>query len=81
MNAAVMRFKPVATKAVVAMSLAAMSAMVLAADPVALDVSQLTAKISFAGVVASIMAVGGLLAGVYIALKSAKVILGMIRNA
>ncbi|VVE39202.1 major capsid protein [Pandoraea cepalis] len=81
MKEVAVRLKPLASKVAVALSLATISAMAFAADAAPIDVSQLTSKISFAGVVASIMAVGGLMAGVYVALKSARVILGMIRNA
>lgn len=45
------------------------------------DVSAITGQISFASVATGVIAIAGLLAGVYVAIKSAKVILGMIRGA
>lgn len=45
------------------------------------DFSQLTGGVDFSSVTTAVMAVGVVLMGVYVAIKGAKIVLGMVRGA
>ncbi|AJC17990.1 major capsid protein [Pandoraea sputorum] len=83
MNTKFARLKRIGTRAVAGLALVTAPALAFAEASTAtsFDVSAITGQISFASVAAGVIAIAGLLAGVYVAIKSAKVILGMIRGA
>ncbi|MCI3206460.1 MULTISPECIES: major capsid protein [Pandoraea] len=83
MNTKLARFKYVGARASAGLALVTAPMLAFAEGGTAtnFDVSAITGQISFASVAAGVIAIAGLLAGVYVAIKSAKVILGMIRGA
>jgi hypothetical protein len=64
-------------------SLVAATALVVpfSAHAEAPDFSQLTSGVDFSSVTTAVMAVGVVLMGVYVAIKGAKIVLGMVRGA
>ncbi len=58
--------------------LAAVPALAMAAPP---DLTPLTNNIDFSTVVAAVLAIAGLLATVYVAIKGAKTVLHMVRGS
>ncbi|VVE37021.1 phage-related membrane protein [Pandoraea communis] len=79
------RLKRQGSRAIAGLALVAVPALAFAegggGGSMNFDVSAITGQISFASVATGVIAIAGLLAGVYVAIKSAKVILGMIRGA
>ncbi|MBP4045190.1 hypothetical protein [Chromobacterium violaceum] len=45
------------------------------------DLTPLTSVVDFGTVITAVMAIAGLLAGVYVAIKGAKIVIGMVRGA
>lgn len=45
------------------------------------DLTPLTSVVDFGTVITAVLAVAGLLAGVYVAIKGAKIVIGMVRGA
>ena len=54
------------------------SAVTFAAGP---DLTPLTSTVDFGTVITAVLAIAGLLAGVYVAIRGAKVVISMIRGA
>lgn len=65
-----------AKKAVLA-GVAALPTFALAAGP---DLTPLTTQVDFGTTITAVLAIAGLLAGVYIAIKGAHTVLGMIKG-
>jgi hypothetical protein len=61
-------------------ALAAVAALPVAAFAGGPDLSPLTQQVDFSTTTAAVLAIAGLLAGVYIALKGAHIVLAMIRG-
>ncbi|MCD4500159.1 major capsid protein [Chromobacterium vaccinii] len=45
------------------------------------DLTPLTSAVDFGTVITAVLAIAGLLAGVYVAIKGAKIVIGMVRGA
>ena len=45
------------------------------------DLTPLTSVVDFGTVITAVLAIAGLLAGVYVAIKGAKIVIGMVRGA
>lgn len=73
-------FKKTRAVAVSAVVLAVSAPSVFAADPVAWDYSGLTSSIDFSTISVGVLAVAGILAGVYAGIKGARIVLGFLRG-
>ncbi|RQQ61704.1 hypothetical protein [Burkholderia stagnalis] len=51
------------------------------ADGGGIDYTAMLSKIDFASTIAAIMSIAALLAGLYMAIKGAKIVIGMVRGA
>lgn len=66
----------------VALFVAASAPLAFAADPATgPDLSSLTSSINVGTVVTAVLAVGATMVGLYLAIKGAKVVLGMVKGA
>jgi hypothetical protein len=63
-----------------AAAVAVVAPSVFAADPVAWDYTGLTSSIDFSTISVGVLAVAGILAGVYAGIKGAKIVLGFLRG-
>ncbi|ONC09300.1 hypothetical protein AQ911_13915 [Burkholderia pseudomallei] len=61
--------------------LASFAGLACAADAAGVDFTQLTSSISWASVIAAVMAVAASMVGVYVAIKGSKIVLRMVRGA
>lgn len=61
-------------------SLVALSSTAFAAAPAAWDYSALTSSIDFSSISTGVLAVAGILAGVYAGIKGAQIVLGFLRR-
>ncbi|TCK37164.1 hypothetical protein B0G84_6219 [Paraburkholderia sp. BL8N3] len=50
-------------------------------SPTGPDFSQLTASIDLSTVITAVLAVAGIMVGVYVAIKGAKIVIGMLKGA
>jgi hypothetical protein len=74
-------FKKTAAVAVSAVALAVVAPSVFAADPAGgWDYTGLTSSIDFSTISVGVLAVAGILAGVYAGIKGAKIVLGFLRG-
>lgn len=63
-----------------AAAVAVVAPSVFAADPAAWDYTGLTSSIDFSTISVGVLAVAGILAGVYAGIKGAKIVLGFLRG-
>lgn len=76
-----MKFSSLTKKAAVAVSMALAAPMVMAGVPATgPDLTPLTSAIDFSTVITAVLAIAGLLATVYLAIKGAKIVLGMLKS-
>ncbi|EEG06924.1 major capsid protein [Pseudogulbenkiania ferrooxidans] len=61
--------------------LAALSTVATGALAAGPDLTPLTSVVDFGTVITAVLAIAGLLAGVYVAIKGAKIVIGMVRGA
>lgn len=69
-------FKKIASLA--ALSTVATGVLAASTGP---DLTPLTSVVDFGTVITAVLAIAGLLAGVYVAIKGAKIVIGMVRGA
>lgn len=72
-------FKKTAAVAISAAALAVSAPAVFAADPVAWDYTGLTSSVDFSTISIGVLAVAGILAGVYAGIKGVKIVLAFLR--
>lgn len=65
-------------KSAVVIAVSLLPAVAFAVGP---DLTPLTSTVDFGTVITALLAIAGLLAGVYVAIRGAKVVLSMIRGA
>ncbi|KWO34365.1 hypothetical protein [Burkholderia stagnalis] len=65
----------------VLVGVAAVPALAHAADGGGIDYTAMLSKIDFATTIAAVMSIAALLAGLYMAIKGAKIVIGMVRGA
>ncbi|PLY44074.1 hypothetical protein CSZ94_06930 [Janthinobacterium sp. ROICE36] len=74
-----MKFSSLTNKAALIVSTALAAPMVMA-GPTGPDLTPLTSAIDFSTVITAVLAIAGLLATVYLAIKGAKIVLGMLKS-
>ncbi|EKT4503705.1 major capsid protein [Pseudomonas soli] len=71
----------ISNKLVAGVSLVLMSASVFAAEPgAAWDYTQITSSVDFSGIATGVLAVAGVLAGIYAGIKGARIVLGFLKR-
>jgi hypothetical protein len=75
-----MKFSLLTKKTALVVSMALAAPMVMAGPATGPDLTPLTSAIDFSTVITAVLAIAGLLATVYLAIKGAKIVLGMLKS-